>query len=299
MSSHYPNRSRLLVRIATGLTLLFAACAAHADGDRHFFWEVKGAHNSVYFLGSVHMLKPEDSVLPPEVMRAYNRSRVLVMEVNLNDVDADALLGSGLSSAALPEGQTLSGVLGQNLYAQLQKQVTPLGLPSELFDHFQPWFAAVLLEQMSLMKSGFEPTAGVDMQLAQRAEVDNKPIVGLETMSEQMGFFADLTLEQQRDYLRSTLQELNASTDQTAGIVTAWQRGDTAALERLLAQESAQAPELYRRLTTDRNHRWLPKITALLKEDHDVLVVVGAMHLVGKDGVIELLRHQGSNPVQH
>jgi uncharacterized protein YbaP (TraB family) len=244
------------------------------------------------------MLKPEDSALPPVALRAYDRSKTLVMELDLNDVDANALLGSGLESATLPEGKTLPAVLGPRLYAQLRAQAEPLGLLPEILDQFQPWFVAMLLEQMSLMQSGFQATSGVDMQLAQRAGTDGKPIVGLETMSEQMGFFAELTLDQQRDYLRSTLKELNSATDQTAALVTAWQRGDTAALEKLLAQASAEAPDLYRRLTTDRNRRWLPKIAALLNGDHDAMVVVGAMHLVGKDGLIELMKRRGYAPVQ-
>jgi uncharacterized protein YbaP (TraB family) len=286
-------------RIAAGLLLLVVACTALADGGRHFFWEVKGARNSVYFLGSVHMLKPEDSALPPGALKAYETAESLVMELDLNDVDAGALLGAGLESATLPEGKTLPAVLGPRLYARLRTQAQQLGLLPAMLDPFQPWFVAVMISQTSLTKSGFEPASGIEVQLAQRAEADGKPIVGLETMSEQLGFFAQLTLDQQRDYLRSTLMELDAATDQTAELVAAWKRGDTAALEKLLAELSAEAPDLYRRLTTDRNRRWLPRITALLKDDRDHLVVVGAMHLVGKDGLIELVKRQGYLPVQH
>ena len=275
-----------------------AALTARAE-DHHFFWEVKGAHNTVYLLGSVHMLKPADSALPAAVLRAYDRSTTLVMELNLNDIGAEQLLGAGLESALLPEGQTLAETLGSELYASYLAHAKPLGLDPEMTARFQPWFATLLLEQLTLARSGLEANSGIDMQLAKRAAGDHKTLVGLETMADQLGIFSHLSLEQQRQYLRTTLQQLDTQDTDVAQVVRAWQHGDTATMERLLREEAADSPQLFRMLTSDRNHRWLPKVTALLNDDHDDLVVVGAMHLVGKDGLIELLRAQGNDPVQH
>ncbi|HEY4973140.1 MAG TPA: TraB/GumN family protein, partial [Steroidobacteraceae bacterium] len=118
-------------------------------------------------------------------------------------------------------------------------------------------------------------------------------------MDEQLGFFAHLSLEQQRQFLRSTLQDSDSAASESDAVVRAWQHGDTAKLEQLLREGTRDSPELYRLLTTDRNRRWLPKITALLNGDDNYLVIVGALHLIGHDGVVELLQHQGFNPVQH
>ncbi len=277
--------------------MVWPLASSAADG-RHCLWLVKGLHNDVYLLGSVHMLKAADSALPPEILRAYARSATLVMELDLNNLDAESLLGSGSESATLPEGETLGGVLGPQLYGSLIAHARPLGLEPEITARFQPWFAALLLEQMTLAQAGFEAGAGVDAQLAQRAGVDHKPIIALETMGEQMGFFAHLTLDQQRQFLRSTLRELDTDASDTAAVVRAWQRGDTQELERLRRQESAESPEIFRTLTTDRNRSWLPRIIALLSDTHDDLVIVGAMHLIGDDGLVELLRRQGYSPVQ-
>jgi uncharacterized protein YbaP (TraB family) len=273
---------------------------AHAEGVHHILWEVKGRHNTLYLLGSVHMLKAVDSALPPEALRAYAASKVLVMELDLNGADtgAAALLESATELTTLPEGQTLAAAIGTQLYAQLLARARPLGLEPDVLEHFQPWFAALMVQQMELSKSGFDAAAGVDEQFALMAQADHKPIIGLETVDQQLGLFAHLSLEQQRQFLRSTLQESDSAGSETEAVVRAWQRGDTLKLEQLLREGTQDSPELYRLLTTDRNRRWLPRITALLNGDDNCLVIVGALHLIGHDGVIELLQHQGYSPQQ-
>ncbi len=286
-------------RLVVSILLLCGPCPVALAGEGlHTFWQVKGRQNTVYLLGSVHMLKPDDSAVPAEALDAYAASRVLVMELDLNDVGADDLLGSGQELATLPQGQSLPSVLGPELNAQLESRLRADGLDPGILSHSQPWFAALLLEQLQLAKSGFEPGAGVDEQFAQRALADHKPIIGLETLDEQMGIFAHLSLEQQRQYLRSTLQQSSTDAGETQEIVRAWQHGDTARLEQIMRQDSRDSPELYRLLTTDRNRKWLPKILELLDGDDDCLIIVGAMHLIGHDGVIDLLQQRGFAAVQ-
>jgi uncharacterized protein YbaP (TraB family) len=285
--------------LAAAWLLLAAAADARADAGHHILWEVKGTHNTVYLLGSVHMLKAAASALPSEALRAYAASKVLVMELDLNGAGAESLLESGAELETLPEGQTLAQAVGPQLYAQLLARAQPLGLEPEVISHFQPWFAALMVQQLELAQSGFDAAAGVDEQFALMAQADQKPIIGLETADEQLGFFAHLSLEQQRQFLRSTLQDSAGAESESNAVVSAWQHGDTVKLEQLLREGSKESPDLYRLLTTERNRRWLPKITQLFNGDDNYLVIVGALHLIGHDGVIELLRRQGFSPVQH
>ena len=159
--------------VAALLLLASIPCGGRAAASHHLFWEVKGRHNTVYLLGSVHMLRAPDSALPVEILDAYSRSGALVMELDLNEARAEALLGSDLELAMLPEGQSLSGVLGPELYAEFLAKARSLDLDPALAERFQPWFAALLVEQQALARSGFEADAGVDMQMAQRAEADH------------------------------------------------------------------------------------------------------------------------------
>ena len=290
---------RLACRLIAATWLLFgASLGARADAAHHILWEVKGKHNTIYLLGSVHMLKAVDSELPGVAMHAYAMSKILVMELDLNEIGADSTLEDGAELETLPEGQTLAEAAGPQLYAKFLARAQPLGLQPEVLSHFQPWFAALMLQQLELSQSGFDPAAGVDEQFALLAQADQKPIIGLETIDEQLGFFAHLSLEQQREFLRSTLEDSASAESETDAVVRAWQRGDTAKLEQLLRTGSNESPELYRLLTTERNRRWLPKITQLLTSDDNCLVIVGALHLIGHDGLIEMLQRQGYTALQ-
>ena len=287
-----------LARLIVAAWLLAAPAFARADAGRHILWEVKGAHNTVFLLGSVHMLKAADGALPSEVLQAYQRSKALVMELDLSEAGAESLIGPELAAVVLPEDKALSQVLGPDLHASFVAHAKAVGLEPATTERFQPWFAAILLEQLTLIHSGYEASAGVDMQLTQSATNDHKPIIALETAAEQMGYFARLPLDEQAQFLRSTLKDLDTTDSDPAAVIRAWQRGDVAELERLFRQESAESPELMRQLTSERNRKWLPRITALLDDDHDDMVIVGAMHLIGRDGLVALLRRQGFNPVQ-
>jgi uncharacterized protein len=295
---------RMMARaVLNWLAMLALWCLLLADGravepGHHILWEVKGRHNTVYLLGSVHMLKPEQSALPSEAINAYQHAGTLVMELDLNDTSGAATLAGNSAVTLLPEGQTLEAQLGAALYSRFKVRASALGFDPGLAAHFQPWFAALVLEQLQLTGQGFDARVGVDMQLAARAQTDGKPLIGLETLADQLGIFSSMTLAQQRDYMNSTLQETADDANETAQVVRAWQSGDTQQLERLLREGSADSPELFQKLTVDRNRRWLPRLTQMLGDDRNYLVVVGALHLIGHDGVVDLLQREGYTAVQ-
>ncbi len=268
-------------------------------GGHHTFWVVRGRHNTVYLLGSVHVLKPSDSELAPEVLRAYAQAHALVMEVPLSDLSIGKLMGLTLALGTLPKGKTLAAELGPTLYADFSAHAKPLGLDPGYLSHYQPWLAALTVEELALAKAGFDIDSGADMQLARRAKADHKPVIGLETAKDQLSLFSGLTEAQQREFMQYTLEDSDNAPREVERLVTAWHNGDVAALDRALHEGFDQFPDLYRALTTDRNRKWLGEILPLLREDQDYLIVVGALHLVGRDGVIALLVRNGYVPVQH
>ena len=293
---------RTSLRIA-GLLLAFVAtataAAAAADDGHHSLWVVKGKSNSVVLLGSVHMLRPDASELPAEALQAYEHAAALVMEVDLGSVGAEDMVSAMSTLGTLPEDQTLERELGPELYGRFKTQAASEGLDAELLEHMQPWMAALLLDQAQMARLGFDGAAGVDQQLAQRAASDHKRIVGLETIDEQLGMFAHLSIDQQRHFMRYTLDEQGHAAEQLGEIVAAWRSGDTRELEKLLGEGFADFPDLYRVLTTDRNRKWMATVVPLLNDSQDYLVIVGALHLVGKDGLVALLRDRGYSVVQH
>jgi uncharacterized protein YbaP (TraB family) len=90
--------------------------------------------------------------------------------------------------------------------------------------------------------------------------------------------------------VKSTLEDIKTTRKEFADILKAWRSGDAPGLEKVLNSMAVEAPAIFKRLVTDRNERWVPKIQELSRGQTNAIVIVGAAHLVGKDGVIELLR---------
>jgi uncharacterized protein YbaP (TraB family) len=158
---------------------------------------------------------------------------------------------------------------------------------------FKPWVAALTLIVVQLQKLGYDPSFGIDRQLAQRAQQANKPISGLETAEYQFDQLDRLSRVMQEMMLRQSFTEMEQLGKTVDEMVLAWRNGDVASAEKLFLESMTDYPEIREKLLDERNHNWLPKIDQFLKLDEDVLVVVGAAHLLGKNGVIELLKSRG------
>ena len=284
------------IRVAVlviGLAATLAAPVSQARG-RHVLWAVEGQQNTIYLLGSIHVLRPEDGGLPLAAERAYDDAERLVMEIDLDDAAADpaAMLATMQQAALLPDGRTLRGVLGAD-YDPIRERAGQSGLDLEMLDRFAPWFVATLLLQVELAKRGFAPELGIEARLASRAVDDGKPIQGLETAEQQFAVLGGMGLEDQKRFLQMALAESEQLDTQADELVGAWQAGDTDALARLLSDAFDEFPELYRSLTEDRNRAWVGQLDELLDDRDDYLVVVGALHLVGRNSVVDLLRQRG------
>jgi uncharacterized protein YbaP (TraB family) len=160
----------------------------------------------------------------------------------------------------------------------------------------EPWAVALLYSATQMTRAGLDPQLGVEEQLLRRAAVDHKPITGLETLEFQLSLFDSLSPEAQARLLEMTVAEAGDVERELDGMGTAWRSGDASQLERLLLREYREFPDLYESLVYRRNRDWVPQVEALLQGKDDVLVVVGALHLVGERGLIDLLRRRGLQP---
>src|SRR3569833_2516973 len=146
---------------------------------------------------------------------------------------------------------------------------------------------------MQYMQLGFDPQKGVEQQLTHDAQADGLPISGLETIDEQLGVLQGLSKSDQAKFLDMAVEEMHDVGSETQSVVSAWRSGDAAKLAALLSDEYKSFPNLYKALVTERNKRWVPQIEKLLHGSQDAFVVVGALHLVGDGGLLELLRRDG------
>lgn len=278
------------------LVLLWSG-VARADGD-NVFWEVSGQHNTVYLLGSIHLLPTGDRSLPAITEGAYLDAEKVVEEINIVAATAELTGPAAMALQTLPQGQKLSDVLGPELYGRLQKAAAAQFIDVDFLSRMQPWYVALNLMQARLLRAGFNPTDGVDYQIAMRAQADHKPLVGLETAVEQLSIFARMPMDEQRQFLSATIDDTDMGAELT-GIAAAWRRGDLQQLEALLRSGAEESPDFFKSLTTDRNLKWLPKIEAMLADPKDdYLVVTGALHMVGEQGLVELLRRKGYKVVR-
>jgi len=273
--------------------LLLCAAGAHAaDEQHHILWSLQGKTNKVYLLGSVHLLKASEK-LPAAIDSAYADAEKLVMEIDMDDLDPVQMQRDVMELAALPEGQTLEQQLGAQVYARFTTQSRALGIEPTMLNNFRPWFAAITLVQLQLMKLGFDPDSGVEKRLTARAATDGKPIQGLETPREQLEIIARLPEKQQREFLLYSVEDAERMATEVDQLIAAWRQGDATQMAKLLQEGFDEYPDLYRPLTVERNRKWIPQIEKLLDSRDDYLVVVGALHLVGTDSVIDLLERKG------
>ena len=198
-----------------------------------------------------------------------------------------------MDHGALPKGTTLQGLLGEARYGRLSAAASALGLSAKAFEGQAPWMVGIEISDSAYTHEGFDPEQGVEEQLLRRVQADGRTTAGLETLQEELGGLIALSPEDQMRMLDQTLDDLKNLKSEMRDVVGAWRRGDAKHLAALLSEEYTAFPSLYKPLVTDRNLRWLPQIEALLKEDQNSMVVVGALHLVGEGGLLERLRRQG------
>ena len=287
-------------RTRVGLILcgLLVCLAARADGALHSLWELHGKHNTVYLLGSIHVLRPRDYPLAPALLQAYGDAKSVLMEVNLQELGAADVQTEMLGSAMLPDGKTLTGILGQQRYARAEALAREVGVELSLFDQFAPWFVAEAISQQQLAQLGFQPESGVEMYFMGRARTDGKGMAGLETVHDQIAVFENMSLDTQAEYLVSSLEQAHGLAAEVDSMVHAWQRGDTQWFVNELQSEFGRDPQLYQSVLVARNRKWVPKIEALLNDDKNYLVIVGTGHLVGAGSVIDLLKKDGVGATQ-
>ena len=285
--------SRGLARGLAGVLLLaFGAQSVQARGESSV-WSLKGARNTVYLAGSVHALPKGHSEFPEQLERAYKEAEVIVLEVDLDDMDPLDAVKFITTNGTLPADQSLKDVVGSKPYERIAALAATLEVPEIVIAKLEPWAAALVLTQFALSKTGFDANLGIDMQITERARSDGKPVEGLETVIDQLSVFDNRSFDEQTRFLLDSADDAPQLNDDLRKLIAAWRAGDLRALEKEFLKEREKSPELYDALLGVRNRQWLPKIEALLEEDRDYLVVVGALHFVGRDGLLALLRSNG------
>lgn len=253
-------------------------------------WELEGADNRIRLMGSVHFLRQTDYPLPAGMEAAYDEADALVMEIDMSSFgpeEAQAIV------ARLGTRRPLREVMGEDAYVKARERAADTGIDLAAMDPFEPWLAAITVTQIRMMQMGFDPNWGIESRLTARALSDGKPISGLETVEQQLGFMAGMDDATQTEFLLQSLDEATRLEAMVDSIVRSWRNGDSDEMVELMLVSFADLPELEEALLIQRNRSWIEPIEALRDADKDYLVIVGAMHLVGENSVVAMLRDKG------
>jgi len=280
-----------------------SVAAAASSPPVPLLWKVSDADNSVYLLGSFHLLKPNDYPLSKEVDAAFADAESLVFEMAPEEMSSPAL-GMQMGQAALrADGTQLNSELPVATVSLLDAWLTAngpdlqkMGLTPQVVQMFEPWFVGLTITITEMTKQGLDPKLGLDTHLAAMAAEAGKPTAGLETGAQQIAFLDGMSKEEQLQFLAEALSESRDAKEETAKLHAAWRAGKADVLwQDMGMQMKKEYPGLYKRINVARNDAWVPRIEKLLGESgkDDTLVVVGALHLLGTDGVVEKLRAKG------
>ncbi len=266
-------------------------------------WKACDADNCLYLLGSFHVLKPTDYPLSKDVDAAFIDAEKLVFEIPPQEMQSPELQQSMLMAAMRRDGSALSSELTptqneklETWLAQNEAALAKQGIAPAMFQMFKPWFASLMVTMTGLSELGMQPELGLDQHFMGRADKGAKPVSGLETGAGQIELLAGMTAEEQRQMLEEAIDSVSGGGIETQELHEAWRRGDVEALiNGTIVEMQKEYPRLYKAINVDRNDAWVPKLEERLKTagTDDYLVVVGAMHLLGSDGVVEKLRGKG------
>ena len=253
-------------------------------------WMVKDADTTIYLFGTIHALRPGMPWFGGQVAQAFGESATLVTEIaDVGSMDTAQTL---LASAMLPEGQSLRVKLSEADRAAYDAALTKAAIPAVALDRFKPWYAAVVLSSLPLLKSGFKLEEGVEIQLAAKARAAGKGQEALETAAYQLGLFDSLPEAGQLAYLRQVVDNLDQVTAQIDTLIGEWGEGDADGLAKTMNAEESDAG-LTELLLTRRNKAWADWIKARLDKPGTVFLAVGAGHLAGPGSVQEQLSARG------
>jgi len=279
---------------ADGVAKTPAANAAAAQIP--LLWKVSDADNAVYLLGSFHLLKPEDYPLSKDIDAAFDDAKTVVFEVEPSSLGAPETAEKFRQAAGYADGRTLSQVLPKAAHERLDKLLAVSGGSAAQVEQVEPWAVNLSLVLGMTQAMGFRQEQGLDATLMQRAAAAQKPVAGLETVDDQIGALDSMPMDEQVSGLEELLKDPQETLGELLEMHDWWKRGDIAKLDRKLRVDmQRKTPVSYRLINVQRNDRWVPKIEQRLGEPgtDNTLVVVGAMHLLGADGVVDKLRAKG------
>ncbi len=265
-----------------------------ADSQKNFLWKVRAKAGTVYILGSVHYLKKEMYPLNKKIEAAFEKAGFLVVEANVDNnsqIDMQKLM----LNAVYQGNETLEQHISKETYELVKAKVEELKLPLEIVSKQKPWFLALSLTSLEMVRLGFNPEYGIDKHFLSKA-AEEKKILELESTDFQINLFLGFSDREQEMLLLYTIKDLKIVNQELDRLIHAWTTGNAKEMDSLISRnltEDKRLYSIYEKLIYQRNKNMVSKIEEFLKTKETYFVVIGAGHLVGDKGIIEILKNKG------
>jgi len=269
---------------------------------KSLLYKVSSKNSTVYILGSIHLAKPELYPLDKEITKAYTNSEVLVVELDPSSTESMATIQETMLSLGLyPPGKSLKTELSAKTYKALDEYMSKIGMPVSSVESMKPWVVMLQLTVTEMIRLGYSPDLGVDKHFLDLAKAEGKNVISLETAQEQMSLLAKDDKQFQDKLLLYTLESMQEMEPMLDEMFMHWQKGDALAFDKIMSMPLETDPslnEIYDDLIIQRNYKMTRKIEEFLKTKKNYFVVVGSGHVVGKEGIVNLLKRKGYKPTQ-
>ena len=256
-------------------------------------WKVSDGRHEIYIGGTIHVLRQSDYPLPREFDAAYEKADAVAFETDITRAQQPEFGKKLLQKLRYPRGRSLQDDLTRKTYMRLKKAMASEGLDMEHFKRFRVSMAVMSLMGLKLEKMGMN-SSGVDDHFHKRALKDRKTLHFLEPIETQMDLIADMGKGHEDALVMQVLDELDMIDAMFAKMTAVWRAGDLKALNAYVLEPMLRDyPELYDPLIKHRNDAWMRYLSPLMQKEERVLVLVGALHLVGKDGLLAQFKQRG------
>ena len=315
----------MLLAGAAGFTLLLAACSTADDGSATdtdaaadapvteapvdvtervdipplgapALWTVADEDTTVHLFGTVHILKPETEWHTDELDVALAAADAIYFEADvLSEAAQTQMVTLVPQLGVFTDGTTLSSLLDEDELREVQEAADLIGLPMAAIEPLKPWLATVQMSVMGLQQQGYDANSGVEVILTAIAADNDLETRYLETAEEQLQFFADLSIDDQVDFLVTSAIQMEDNPTMLDDLVEEWSTGDIDDLALIMSAPDVMGSDaVYDVLLVERNANWVQQIKSLMADEAGTFVyAVGAAHLAGDDSVVAMLRADG------